>query len=45
MVAGDEVEVAPVITGTVGRAGVPEAFETVGHPGGRGLTPVRPAGA
>jgi hypothetical protein len=45
MVAGGEVEVAPVITGTVGRMGVPAAFETVARPGDRAPTLVRPAGA
>ena len=36
MVAGGELEVAPWITGTPGRMGLPKAFE---------LTPVRPARA
>jgi hypothetical protein len=45
MLAGGEGEVAPVITGTIGWMGVPGALETVAHPGGGVLTPVRPAGA
>jgi hypothetical protein len=44
MLAGGEGEVAPVIIGTIGWM-VPGALETVAHPVGRVLTPVRPAGA
>ena len=45
MIAGGEVEVALVITGTVGRVGPPEAFGTVACAGGRARILVRPAGA
>jgi hypothetical protein len=45
MVAGGEVEVAPVITGTVGRMGLPATFETAARPGDRVPAPVRPAEA
>jgi hypothetical protein len=45
MVAGGEVEVAPVITGTVGRMGGSATFETMARPGDRVPAPARPAGA
>lgn len=45
LLAGGEVEVAPMITGTAGLVGVPEAFEAAAHPGDRAKILVRRAGA
>jgi len=45
MIAGGEVEAAPMITGSIDLVGVPEAFEIVAHPGDRARSVVRPAGA
>jgi hypothetical protein len=43
MAVGGEGEVARMITGTVGRAGVPMTFAARARPG-RFLTPARPGG-